>query len=242
MSGHGVNGHLPVPGQLGLPVLSIAGSDPSGGAGIQADLKAIGACGGYGMSVITALTAQNTRGVQGVHVPPVDFLVQQLRSVLSDVPPAAIKIGMLGSAEVILAVAGELAALEAAGIRPPVVLDPVMVATSGDRLLTPEGESAMSRLFAHVDIVTPNARKPPPSWATTRPPAPRTSSRRRGAWRASTACGCSPRAGTCRPRSPAPPRPPSLQPSPASRGREASARRRALSPTCSSRPRARSRA
>jgi hydroxymethylpyrimidine/phosphomethylpyrimidine kinase len=157
MGGRGVSGHLPVPGRLGLPVLSIAGSDPSGGAGVQADLKAIGACGGYGMSVITALTAQNTRGVQGVHVPPVDFLVQQLRSVLSDVPPAAIKIGMLGSAEVILAVAGELAALEAAGTRPPVVLDPVMVATSGDRLLTPEGEAAMSRLFAHVDIVTPNA-------------------------------------------------------------------------------------
>lgn len=147
----------PTLGHPGLPVLSIAGSDPSGGAGIQADLKAIAACGGYGMSVVTALTAQNTRGVQGVHVPPVEFLVQQLRSVLSDVPPAAIKIGMLGSAEVIHAVASELSALEAAGTRPPVVLDPVMVATSGDRLLTPEGEAAMSRLFAHVDIVTPNA-------------------------------------------------------------------------------------
>ena len=142
---------------IGAPVLSIAGSDPSGGAGIQADLKSIGACGGYGMSVITALTAQNTRGVQGVFVPPVGFLAQQLESVLSDVPPAAIKIGMLGSAQVIDTVAHALEALQAAGTRPPVVLDPVMVATSGDRLLDPEAEAALTRLFAVVDVLTPNA-------------------------------------------------------------------------------------
>lgn len=139
----------------GLPVLSIAGSDPSGGAGIQADLKAIAACGGYGMSVITALTAQNTRGVTGVHVPPVDFLRRQLEAVLSDVPPAAIKLGMLGSSEVVAEVSAALTGLGAA--RPPVVLDPVMVATSGDRLLDPDAERALAELMAHVDLVTPNS-------------------------------------------------------------------------------------
>lgn len=142
---------------IGVPVLSIAGSDPSGGAGIQADLKTISACGGYGMSVLTALTAQNTRGVSAVFVPPTEFLAQQLDAVLTDVPPAAIKIGMLGSATVIDTVREALFALEAAGVRPLVVLDPVMVATSGDRLLDADAEAALHRLMAHVDLVTPNA-------------------------------------------------------------------------------------
>ena len=150
-------GALGALGTLGAPVLSIAGSDPSGGAGLQADLKAISACGGYGMSVVTALTAQNTRGVQAVHVPPVEFLRAQLEAVLSDVPPAAIKIGMLGAAAVIAEVTEVLASLHARAQRPPVVLDPVMVATSGDRLLDADAERALAALMAHVDLVTPNA-------------------------------------------------------------------------------------
>lgn len=141
---------------IGASVLSIAGSDPSGGAGIQADLKTIAACGGYGMSVITALTAQNTLGVQDVHVPPAPFLARQLDSVLSDLPPAAVKIGMLGSTEVISTVAEALQPLRSAAEPVPVVLDPVMVATSGDRLLEGEAETALLRLLQLVDVITPN--------------------------------------------------------------------------------------
>lgn len=142
---------------IGTPILSIAGSDPSGGAGIQADLKTIAACGGYGMSVITALTAQNTRGVRSVFVPPVSFLAEQLDAVLEDVPPGAIKIGMLGSAEVIDVVADRLRGLGANGALPFVVLDPVMVATSGDRLLEADAERAMGELLELCAVVTPNA-------------------------------------------------------------------------------------
>lgn len=109
------------------------------------------------MSVLTALTAQNTRGVSAVYVPPLEFLIQQLDAVLADVPPAAIKIGMLGSAAVIDTVCKALASLERAGTRPLVVLDPVMVATSGDRLLDADAEAALHRLMAQVDLVTPNA-------------------------------------------------------------------------------------
>ncbi|BDZ55305.1 hypothetical protein GCM10025870_23780 [Agromyces marinus] len=86
-------------------VLSIAGSDPSGGAGIQADLKSIAATGGYGMAAITALTAQNTRGVRGVHVPPAAFLADQLDAIADDIEIDAVKIGMLGTADVIRVVA-----------------------------------------------------------------------------------------------------------------------------------------
>lgn len=133
-------------------VLSIAGSDPSGGAGIQADLKSIAACGGYGMAAITALTAQNTRGVLAVHAAPAAFLRAQLDSVADDIAVDAVKIGMLGSAEAADTVAGWLAER-----RPPlVVLDPVMVATSGDRLLDPDAEDALRRLCALADVITPN--------------------------------------------------------------------------------------
>ncbi|MGW9114429.1 bifunctional hydroxymethylpyrimidine kinase/phosphomethylpyrimidine kinase [Microbacterium sp. NPDC055683] len=134
-------------------VLSIAGSDPSGGAGVQADLKTILACGGYGMAAITALTAQNTRGVSDVHTPPSSFLRAQLDAVAADVRIDAVKIGMLGTAEVIAETAAWLNALPA---RPVVVLDPVMVATSGDRLIDAEAERALHDLFALVDVVTPN--------------------------------------------------------------------------------------
>ncbi|MFY9635486.1 MAG: bifunctional hydroxymethylpyrimidine kinase/phosphomethylpyrimidine kinase [Cellulosimicrobium cellulans] len=133
-------------------VLSIAGSDPSGGAGIQADLKSIAAMGGYGMAAITALTVQNTLGVQAVHVPPAAFLRQQLDAISDDITIDAVKIGMLGNAEVIDAVRSWLEK-----VRPAVVvLDPVMVATSGDRLLQEPAETAMRALLPLADLITPN--------------------------------------------------------------------------------------
>ncbi|MEU2200353.1 bifunctional hydroxymethylpyrimidine kinase/phosphomethylpyrimidine kinase [Isoptericola sp. NPDC019482] len=144
-------------------VLAVAGSDPSGGAGIQADLKSIAAAGGYGMAAVTALTVQNTRGVRDVHVPPAEFLAAQLDAVTDDVTVDAVKIGMLASAPVARAVAAWLdglprAACDATGTtaRPAVVLDPVMVATSGDRLLDPAAEDAVRDLLGRVDVVTPN--------------------------------------------------------------------------------------
>ncbi len=133
-------------------VLSIAGSDPSGGAGIQADLKSIAANGGYGMAVITALTAQNTLGVRSVHVPPVEFLREQLDTISDDIAIDAVKIGMLGDAGVIRTVADWLQRHRPA----VVVLDPVMVASSGDRLLAPEAEESLRALLRHADLVTPN--------------------------------------------------------------------------------------
>ncbi|MDQ4502341.1 bifunctional hydroxymethylpyrimidine kinase/phosphomethylpyrimidine kinase [Sinomonas sp. ASV322] len=133
-------------------VLSIAGSDPSGGAGIQADLKSIAAMGGYGMAAITALTAQNTQGVTGVHTPPASFLRAQLEAVSSDIAIDAVKIGMLADAEVIRTV-GEWLAQFRPGV---VVLDPVMVATSGDRLLADDAAEALRGLLRQADLVTPN--------------------------------------------------------------------------------------
>ena len=133
-------------------VLAIAGSDPSGGAGIQADLKSIAAHGGYGMAAITALTAQNTRGVTAVHVPPADFLTAQLDAVSTDITIDAVKIGMLGDASVVDAVRRWLEEARP-GI---VVLDPVMVATSGDRLLAEAAESALHTLLPFADLITPN--------------------------------------------------------------------------------------
>ena len=133
-------------------VLSIAGSDPSGGAGIQADIKAISAHGGYAMAAITALTAQNTVGVHGVHTPPAEFLTAQLDAVSADISIDAVKIGMLGTTEVMTAVGEWLRRT-----RPPVVvLDPVMVATSGDVLMDQEALTAMLSMLALVDLVTPN--------------------------------------------------------------------------------------
>jgi len=133
-------------------VLAIAGSDPSGGAGIQADLKSIAAHGGYGMAAITALTAQNTTGVSGVHVPPASFLSAQLDAVSDDIQLDAVKIGMLGDEKVIAAVRSWLEK-----VRPGVVvLDPVMVATSGDRLLQESSEAALRKLLPLADLITPN--------------------------------------------------------------------------------------
>jgi hydroxymethylpyrimidine/phosphomethylpyrimidine kinase len=133
-------------------VLSIAGTDPSGGAGIQADLKSIAANGGYGMAVVTALVAQNTRGVRSVHVPPASFLTEQLDAVSDDVEIDAVKIGMLADLQVIGAVREWLER-----VRPAiVVLDPVMVATSGDRLLRADAEGALRELARLAHVVTPN--------------------------------------------------------------------------------------
>ncbi|QDY91821.1 bifunctional hydroxymethylpyrimidine kinase/phosphomethylpyrimidine kinase [Arthrobacter sp. UKPF54-2] len=133
-------------------VLAIAGSDPSGGAGIHADLKSIAAHGGYGMAAITALTAQNTQGVRSVHVPPADFLTAQLDAISEDITIDAVKIGMLGDAAVINAVRSWLER-----VRPAVVvLDPVMVATSGDRLLQKSAETALQGLLPLADLLTPN--------------------------------------------------------------------------------------
>ena len=133
-------------------VLSIAGTDPTGGAGVQADLKSIAANGGYGMAVVTALVAQNTRGVREIHVPPVAFLRAQLDAVSDDVVIDAVKVGMLGSAAVVDEVADWLRA-----VRPPVVvLDPVMVAQSGDALLDADATEALRHLLPLADVVTPN--------------------------------------------------------------------------------------
>lgn len=133
--------------------VSIAGSDSGGGAGIQADLKTFSALGVYGASVVTALTAQNTRGVQGIHDVPPAFVAAQIDSVFSDLAVDAVKIGMLSRPGVIEAVA---AGLDRHGVR-QVVLDPVMVATSGDRLLVPEAiEALLTTLLPKAAIVTPN--------------------------------------------------------------------------------------
>ncbi len=133
-------------------VLSIAGTDPTGGAGIQADLKAIAALGGYGMAVVTSLVAQNTRGVRSVHTPPPKFLKDQLDAVSDDVTIDAVKIGMLGDVATIAVVREWLER-----VRPPlVVLDPVMIATSGDRLLAADAETALRELVPQAHLVTPN--------------------------------------------------------------------------------------
>lgn len=134
--------------------LTIAGSDSSGGAGIQADLKTFAALHVYGASVVTALTAQNTRGVQAIHDVPADFVAAQIDSVFSDLAVGAVKIGMLSHPATIRAVVEGLRR-HAAGI--PVVLDPVMVATSGDRLISQEAvEILRSELMPLAVVVTPN--------------------------------------------------------------------------------------
>ncbi|MGI3164666.1 bifunctional hydroxymethylpyrimidine kinase/phosphomethylpyrimidine kinase [Pseudooceanicola sp. 200-1SW] len=133
-------------------ILSIAGSDPSGGAGIQADLKAISANGGYGMAALTALTAQNTQGVRAVTLIAPEMVAAQIGAIREDIRIDAVKIGMLGSAALIEAVAEALSGLAA-----PVVLDPVMVAKGGDRLLAAEAVTALrDRLLPLATVITPN--------------------------------------------------------------------------------------
>ena len=141
------------PPKSGWPiVLTIAGSDSSGGAGIQADLKTFAALRAYGACALTAITAQSTLGVHGVHVLSPDFVVAQIDAVLSDLNVAAVKTGMLATAGIVTAVADRLAR---AGL--PVVVDPVMVATSGDALLSEDAiEAVRARLFPLAALVTPN--------------------------------------------------------------------------------------
>ena len=137
-----------------IPIaLTIAGSDSSGGAGIQADLKSFAALGVYGASVITALTAQNTRGVTGIHQVPAEFVTAQIDAVFDDLDVGAVKIGMVADLAVIDAIA--------AGLRKwspqHIVLDPVMVATSGDRLLAAEAVDALrTKLIPLASLITPN--------------------------------------------------------------------------------------
>lgn len=134
-------------------VLTIAGSDSSGGAGIQADLKTLLANGVYGMSAITALTAQNTTGVFAVSAVSPEFLAQQLDAIFQDIRPDAVKIGLLPSPELVRVIADRLQRYQA----PNVVLDPVMVATSGGVLAGPDTVSALRReLFPLAAVITPN--------------------------------------------------------------------------------------
>jgi hydroxymethylpyrimidine/phosphomethylpyrimidine kinase len=136
-----------------VKVLTIAGSDSGGGAGIQADLKTMSAIGCYGMSVVTALTAQNTRGVTGIHAVPPSFAAEQMRAVFTDIGADAVKIGMLYSAELIEVVAAQLKVHAAKKI----VLDPVMVAQSGHKLLQDDAIQAIKDLLMPLaDVVTPN--------------------------------------------------------------------------------------
>jgi hydroxymethylpyrimidine/phosphomethylpyrimidine kinase len=133
--------------------LTIAGSDSGGGAGIQADLKTFAALGVFGTSAITALTAQNTVGVRGIHPVPAGFVLAQVDAVLDDLAVTAVKTGMLATAEVVAVVAG----LAAAARLPALVVDPVMVASSGDRLLEPRAERLYREaLLPHATVLTPN--------------------------------------------------------------------------------------
>ncbi|WP_371225189.1 bifunctional hydroxymethylpyrimidine kinase/phosphomethylpyrimidine kinase [Roseovarius sp. 2305UL8-3] len=133
-------------------ILSIAGSDPSGGAGIQADIKAISANGGYAMAAITALTAQNTQGVSRVELTTPDMVAEQIAMIRSDIRVDAVKIGMLGSSAIVKAVEKALDGLDA-----PIVLDTVMVAKGGDRLLQADAVAALrDHLLPRANIITPN--------------------------------------------------------------------------------------
>lgn len=144
---------MPPPSMPPPPVaLTIAGSDPGGGAGIQADLKSFSALGAYGTSVVTALTAQNTQGVTGIHLVPAGFVLLQLETLVDDVRIDAVKVGMLGTAELADTVREFLTARPL----PRLVIDPVMVATSGDRLLDDDALGAIRRMLPLADLITPN--------------------------------------------------------------------------------------
>lgn len=133
-------------------VLSIAGSDPSGGAGIQADLKAMSANGAFAMAAITALTAQNTQGVSDIHLVPAEFVQAQIKTVFEDIRVDAVKIGMIANAKIAAAVADALQECEA-----PIVLDPVMIAKGGAPLLQPDAvETLRAQLLPLARVLTPN--------------------------------------------------------------------------------------
>jgi hydroxymethylpyrimidine/phosphomethylpyrimidine kinase len=138
-------------------VLAIAGSDSGGGAGIQADLKAIARCGAHGMTAVTALTAQNTTGVDAIVATPPEMIVAQVRAVAGDIGVDAVKIGMLGDEATIDAVVESLELIEGYRKRIPVVVDPVMVSESGATLLDPNAKAALiERILPRATVVTPN--------------------------------------------------------------------------------------
>jgi hydroxymethylpyrimidine/phosphomethylpyrimidine kinase len=145
---------IPAGRAMKVPIaLTIAGSDSSGGAGIQADLKTFSALGVYGASVITALTAQNTKGVSGIHLVPADFVIAQIDAVLSDLDVKAVKVGMVAQRATIDAIVAALKRWSPEHI----VLDPVMVATSGDRLLAADAVEALrTKLIPLASLITPN--------------------------------------------------------------------------------------
>ncbi|WP_421862047.1 bifunctional hydroxymethylpyrimidine kinase/phosphomethylpyrimidine kinase [Motiliproteus sp.] len=167
--------------------LTVAGSDSGGGAGIQADIKAISATGGYACSVITALTAQNTLGVTGVMPVPEDFINQQFDAVFSDLGILAVKIGMLGDAATIKSVAAALVRYQPKFV----VLDPVMVATSGDLLLAEEAvETLINVLLPLADVVTPNLHEAQALLGLRGEPLPQTSEQMQQYCRSLMALGC----------------------------------------------------
>lgn len=136
-----------------VTALTIAGSDSSGGAGIQADIKTMTVHGVYAMSAITALTAQNTTGVSGIYEVSPEFLAKQLDSIFTDIPPHAVKVGMVSSAELVQVIAQKLREYGAKKI----VVDPVMVSTSGSRLISEDAVETLGReLFPIADLLTPN--------------------------------------------------------------------------------------
>jgi len=152
-------------------VVSIAGVDPSGGAGVLADLKAFSALGAYGCGVIAALTAQNTQSVTGVHLPPSDFIRQQIDTLFDDVRIDAVKLGMLGQADIVETVADRLASHQP----PYVVCDPVMVAKSGDLLLAREAvERVREALLPQSFMITPNLPEAGVLLGSSAPPENRT--------------------------------------------------------------------
>ncbi|ARN71496.1 bifunctional hydroxymethylpyrimidine kinase/phosphomethylpyrimidine kinase [Nonlabens tegetincola] len=136
-------------------VLTIAGSDSGGCAGIQADIKSISACGAFAASVITATTAQNTQGVFDIHPIPIDHIEKQLDAVFTDITFQAVKIGMLHSCEVIKLISKKLQEYHAVNV----VIDPVMVATSGDRLITNEALQSLKSLLPQAYLITPNSKE-----------------------------------------------------------------------------------
>lgn len=133
-------------------ILIVAGSDSGGGAGVQADIRTVTMLGGHAMTAITAITAQNTLGVQGVHPVPADMVLAQMESVVTDIGIDAVKVGMIGSAQTAMAVAERLARLDTV----PIIFDPVMVATSGAALADDATIAAFERLMTIATLVTPN--------------------------------------------------------------------------------------
>ncbi|MCB6184237.1 bifunctional hydroxymethylpyrimidine kinase/phosphomethylpyrimidine kinase [Leeia sp. TBRC 13508] len=138
-------------------VLTIAGSDPSGGAGIQADLRTIALLGAYGMAIPTALTVQNSLGVHAVHLLPVDLLQAQLALLMEDAPPHTIKLGMLGNTEVVNLLLDSFQAWASNNVLCKIVCDPVLVSSSGKRLLSEDALDSLIACFPYFELLTPNA-------------------------------------------------------------------------------------